>query len=495
MRPSTRPPKADENRRVLVLAALVLACDGDPSDPLTNDTASTGDVTQEPGLVWLEGQNPVLPIGHPDPGVLRVAGPDGVTYHLTSTVDNAGDFPRFTSTDLIVWTDAGRGLFGRTNAPGRSLALHGAHYCSRWAPEIVQLGAESFMLSFTAQRFAAPQSPCPPYDEDSGIYLAWSPSPEGPFTRADRPWEPWPAGADCPLRPVLPHSLDFASDDCQGTYCHHIMRLDSTVFHDPQTGRWWLAYSWYTDSPPKDAWELANHGQHVHLVELDPNDPFAVRCDLAVAQIYAGNPHDAETLARLAASCPGCDRMLSMTRGPLGEEMLRDGVSLGVVEAPSLFRRGEYVYLLLSGSNWDSPYYHVYWVAATSVEGLVYTDPARLVGRFLIPGDGQAFGHGSAVLGPDGERWYFVHHRLQHVPCEESGCARDVWVSPIEFDDRGDGLGEVHIRPRWPAQDPSFTVAVPTGERRAPNLARPVAGAPRSLRTDDRADAHAHGPT
>lgn len=89
---------------MLVLAALVLACNDDPFDPSTVDTASTGDVTQEPGLVWLEGQNPVLPIGHPDPGVLRVEGPDGVTYHLTSTVDNAGDFPRFTSTDLIVWT-------------------------------------------------------------------------------------------------------------------------------------------------------------------------------------------------------------------------------------------------------------------------------------------------------------------------------------------------------------------------------------------------------
>lgn len=456
---------------MLVSAASLLACDGGSSDPPTADPTSTGEWVQGPELVWLAGQNPVLPTGHPDPGVLRVEGAHGVTYHLTATVDNAGDFPRFTSTDLIVWTEAGHGLFGRDDAPGGSLALDGAHYCSRWAPEIVQLGAASFMLSFTAQRFAAPQSPCPPYDEDSGVYLAWSAGPAGPFAPPDRPWEPSPAGADfetCPYRPVLPHSLDFAADDCQGIPCPLVMRLDSTVFHDPHTGRWWLAYSWYTNSPPKLAWELANHGQHVSLVELDPNDPSVVRCDLAVAQIHAGNPHDAETLARLAASCSGCEQMLSMTRGPLGEEMMRDGVSLGVVEAPSLFRRGEYVYLLLSGSNWDSPYYHVYWVAAKSVEALAYTDPGRLVGRLLIPSDGQAFGHGSAVLGPDGERWYFVHHRLARVPCEKSGCDRDVWVSPIEFEDRGDGLGDVHIRPRWPAEDPSFIVAVPASGPGAP---------------------------
>lgn len=95
-------------------------------------------------------------------------------------------------------------------------------------------------------------------------------------------------------------------------------------------------------------------------------------------------------------------------------------------------------------------------------------NPGRLVGRLLIPSDGQAFGHGTAVLGPDGARWYFVHHRLAHVPCGESGCDRDVWVSPIEFDERGDGLGAVHIRPRWPAEDPSFSVAAPAGRRGAP---------------------------
>lgn len=435
------------------------------SEPPTATTSTTDAATTGPGVTWLMGQNPVLPVDHPDPGLVRVDGPGGVTYHLTSTVHDRDDFPRHTSPDLIHWTDSGAGLFGRTAAPGQSIEIGGAHYCARWAPEIVQLGEASFMLSFTAQRFAAPQAPCPPYDQDSGVYLAWSSSPAGPFAPPEKPWEPLPAGAQistCPLRPDLPRSLDVAAPDCQGSFCHHIMRLDSSVFLDPQTGRWWLAYAWYTNTPPEVEWELANHGEHVHLVELDPNDPFAVRCDLAVPQIHAGNPHDQDTLARLAAGCPGCDQMLSMTRGRHDEEMTEGGASWGVVEGPSLFRRGDYVYLLLSGSAWDSAYYHVYWVAAKSVEELVHTNPDRLVGRFLIPSDGQSFGHGSAVLGPDGDHWYFVHHHLDHAPCKDAGaCARDVWVSPIEFDDRGDGLGPVHIRPRWPAEDPTFTVAVP----------------------------------
>lgn len=104
----------------------------------------------------------------------------------------------------------------------------------------------------------------------------------------------------------------------------------------------------------------------------------------------------------------------------------------------------------------------MYWVAAPTVEALALDSPGRLAGRFLIPSAGQAFGHGSAVLGPDGEQWFFVHHRLDHGPCAEIGaCARDVWVSPIEFEDRGDGLGAAHIRARRPAEDPVVRVRVP----------------------------------
>lgn len=407
--------------------------------------------------------NPVIAQDFPDPGVLRIIEADGKpSYLLTPTTHNAGDIPVFKSRDLINWERLPQKLFNRPSTPGNSLEINGYHYCSIWAPQVNQLGAQSFMLSFTATRFKTAQTPCPPYAEDSGVYLAWSSSPTGPFADAAHPWEPLPAGAqisNCALRDQLPRSLDVASQDCQGTYCHHIIRLDSDVLKDPKTGRWWLAYSWYTNRPPEVSWEKGNHGEHVNLVELDAADPFAVKCDTQVAQIGVANPHDGATMTRLAQSCSRCGEMLSNTRGRQGEEVYFDSYSWGVTEGASLFRRDDYVYLLVSGSLWDSAYYHVYWVAAPTVEELRYDNPNRLVGRYLVPSGGQSFGHGSAVEGPDGKSWFFVHHRLDQAPCRDSGrCGRDIWVSPIEFEDRGDGRGAVHIKPRFPAEDPSVRV-------------------------------------
>lgn len=408
--------------------------------------------------------NPVLGLDHPDPHVIRTIAADGKPiYHLVATVGDAGDLPVWSSRDLLTWTELPQKLFRRGSTPGGSIALNGKHHCSIWAPEIVQLGPASFMLHFTARRFASAQASCPAYAEDSGVYLAWSSSPTGPFAIADKPWEPLPAGgqiSSCALRDQLPRSLDLASPGCQGTFCHHVMRLDSNVFED--AGRWWLAYAWYTNSPPKVDWEKTNLGEHVNLVELDAKDPFAVKCSTSVPQIPLANPHDAATKAKLAASCPRCSEMLSFTRGRQDEEMKRAGWSWGVVEAPSLFRRGEWVYALLSHSAWDSAYYSVYWVAAKSVEGLSKDDPSRLAGRFLVPSKGQSFGHGAPVLGPDGESWFYVHHRLDHGKCKASGdCRRDVWVSPIEFDDKADGRGDVWIRARFPAESKGVSVIVP----------------------------------
>ncbi|MBW2702491.1 MAG: hypothetical protein JRF33_16850, partial [Deltaproteobacteria bacterium] len=59
----------------------------------------------------------------------------------------------------------------------------------------------------------------------------------------------------------------------------------------------------------------------------------------------------------------------------------------------------------------------------------------------------------------DGQHWYFVHHRLDSQACINQGdCSRDVWVSPIEFEDRVDGRGEVHILPRFPAEQAEVEV-------------------------------------
>lgn len=402
--------------------------------------------------------NPVLAGDHPDPSVVRVVGAGGsVAYYLVATVD-VGDFPIYRSTDLIHWTRLPNGAFRRGAAPGSSIEINGAHFCHLWAPSVVQVREGVFMLTFSATRFTRAQSPCPPYREDGGVYVASSVSPEGPFAIASRPWEPLPlagALASCPadVRNSIPRSLPSASPQCQGTWCHHIVRLDGEAWRDPLTGRWWMGYAWYTNTPPRVDWERTHYGEHSSLVELDASDPFTVRCDRNVAQVFVGDSHDTATLARLRGYCARCGEMLSFTRARGGAEFNREGYTFGVVEGPALFRRGRMVYVLLSGSVWDSPYYHVFWAAAPSVEALAYDNPQRIVGRYLIPSRAMAFGHGTPVLGPDGERWYYVHHRLRANDCAARGdCARDVWVSPIEFEERGDGRGDVWIRQRFPAE-------------------------------------------
>jgi hypothetical protein len=321
----------------------------------------------------------------------------------------------------------------------------------------------SFLLSFSATRFLTPQMPCPDYVEDGGVYLAWSSAPTGPFAPLDHPWEPLAAGphhtCDAAVADGLPRSLPEASRNCQGDFCHQVVRLDSDVFFDDLTGRWWLTYSWFTNLPPTSTWEQDHNGEHTGVVELDPADPFTVPCAEGVPQIHVADPQDAALITRLAGACARCGEMLSFTRGRFGEEVVRDGWSWGVAEGGSLLRRGDLVYLLASGSLWDSPYYHVFWTAATSVEDLSASNPDRLAGRFLIPSQDQAFGHGTPVLGPDGETWYYVHHRLDAAACAASGdCARDVFVTPILFEDHGDGLGDVHIAPAFPAESDRIVI-------------------------------------
>ncbi len=423
-----------------------------------------GQVCTQDGLCAIEVTNPVLSGDLPDPDVLRVESNGQVTYYLVHTIGTAGDIPIYVSRDLVHWSRLPSGVFGQVSQPGSSLGFPNGHFCSLWAPDLTQVASGVFMLSFTATRWSEPQPNCPGTAEDSGVYLASSSVVTGPYATSQHPWEPFPAGANeatCPqaTREALPHSVAYASGGCQSNYCHKIIRLDSDTFHDPATGRWWLSYAWYTNIPPLVPWEEGNYGEHTSIVELDPSDPFAVRCDPNTPQIFLANSHDQDLLARLAASCPRCSEMLSFTRGRYGEEVVRDGHSWGVVEGPNLFRRGAYVYALISGSLWDSPYYHVFWVAAPTVEELAYTNPNRIVGRFLIPSLGQAFGHGTAVLGPDGQHWYFVHHRLDSNACQASGdCSRDLWITPIEFEDRGDGLGDVYIKPRFPAEQPTVRI-------------------------------------
>ena len=413
--------------------------------------------------------NPVLGADHPDPHVLRVVESTGtVRYYLTSTVGTA-DIPIYTSTDLVHWTVKSQ-AFGGLKAGGRdgagALAINGAYFCNLWAPQIVAANG-AYLLSFTAQRFETPQSTCPDYNEDSGVYLASAASPEGPYATPDHPWEPLVGGgqiSSCSstVKDEIPHSPDVAFHDCAGGQCDQIMRLDSDVFRDPADGKYWLSFAWYTNDGPATAWEQKNFGEHVSVTQLNTDDPWSVVCKSTVPQVFVANPHDDATTKKLAASCPRCGEMLAMDRQRDGTKFLRGGFDWGVNEGPNLFRHGDYVYAMISGSVWDSAYYSVFWIAAPTVPELAYSNSKRLVGRFLVPSEDQSFGHGTFTLGPDGVTPYFVHHRLDHKKCLATGdCSRDVWVSPITFEDHGDGLGPVYISARFPAEDPSVSVTVP----------------------------------
>ncbi|MDB4934079.1 MAG: hypothetical protein JWP87_1051 [Labilithrix sp.] len=441
---------------------------GPEADPNAEDaSAPQAAASAAPTFHGVTATNPVLGIDHPDPDVLRLADPTTgrVTYYLSATV-GTGDIDLYTSPDLLTWTKSPKGLFDAAAraVKGKSLSLNGNEYCSIWAPQLSQLGPSSFLLSFTASRTTAVQDPCPGYGENGGVFWATASSPLGPFAPASRVGEPATFGASpaCAIKDQLPHSRDVLTDDCQGGFCHQMVRLDSHTFRDSKTGRAWSAYSWYTNTPPQTQFERDNYGEHIHVVELDAKDPRFVKCDPSTPQIFASNARDGATIAKLGAYCPRCTEQLRFDKGRFDEDFVRDGVPWAVNEGASMIRRGEYVYLFVSGGLFDSAFYSVFFIAAKTVEELAIDSETRIVGRFLVPSKDQSFGHGSPVLGPDGKSLYFLHHRLQHGPCKTSGaCARDVWLSPVEFEDHDDGLGDVWIKPRFPAETPDVTVAVP----------------------------------
>jgi len=215
-------------------------------------------------------------------------------------------------------------------------------------------------------------------------------------------------------------------------------------------------------------------GEHVSLVKVDPARPYQVPCDVAAAtKVWAWTPHpDNTTLQQLAESCPRCQDMLAFDRGRQNEIVMRDGAVWGVTEGPMLFRRHGYVYLITAHSIWDSAYYAATWVAAPTVEELDISSgvpsPTRLAGRLLVPSLDQSFGHGTAVQGPDGHSWFFVHHHLNHSRCWNPSdvCARDIFLTPLQFEDRNDGRGEVWIKAQFPAEQNNIAVPQARTEKR-----------------------------
>ena len=67
----------------------------------------------------------------------------------------------------------------------------------------------------------------------------------------------------------------------------------------------------------------------------------------------------------------------------------------------------------------------------------------------------QSFASGQVVRAR-GDKLVYVHHHLNHTACVSGmwpGCRRDVWATEVKFEDRGDGLGDVYITPRFLAEE------------------------------------------
>lgn len=450
--------------RWLAVFILLSGCVGElgPGDPAPKVLVQPAPVQGGGELI---ANNPIIAGDFPDPTIHREVESDGtVRYYLSATVSLAQDFPLFTSTDLVNWTQSPSGLFGRAEPiDGSSYEINGQHFCSMWGPRLSRAADGTYVLMFTARRFSTEQPRCPDSGSglDSGIFVATTKSVSVPFAMSDQS-EPRPLGPEesCPqeIASSLPQSEPWANmNGCSRGECTATPRLDANIFRDPLDGRMWSPYTWYTNSPPVNRWEWDNHGSHLSIVELEPNKPAYVRCSEETAQVYAVNSRDPQLTQAMAASCDGCGEMLGTTRDGKGNHGYRDGVQWGVAESGSMARAGNLVYLFFSHSYWNSPYYSIGYVAAPTVEELRFDNPSRLVGRLTIPSEGQAFGTGSAILGPDGRNWFYISHHLDSTKC----CGRDLWLTPIQAVDRNDGRGAVWLETIKPASIQEVRVPQP----------------------------------
>lgn len=412
-------------------------------------------------------QNNGAVIVAPDPHVILDSG----TYYMYATAGDGnrgtgfgsgqGDIPIWTATNITdPWKKEVRGVFGYDgNGRGysnKNLFVNNAWYRSIWGPNVIKLGTNSYMLSFTATRHGhSIMDNEAPTDHEMGVYLAWSNSPKGPFAPylSNHIHEPFPISASnsCPQKYSLPRSVEWASPNCQGGACQNIVRLDIDILKN--AGNYWMGYSWYTD----DGYNGPLKGEHTSIIKLDSANPFTVDCN--ASPIFIANSRDDNLINKLKLSCGSvqkCKELLSFTKDSQGNEFSLGGV----IEGPSIFKHGEYFYVLMSGSTWDSAYYHVYWVASKTIEGLAWNNSNRLVGRFLVPGKGSngiryAFGTGSILKDKSG-RWQYVYAGLPHNDCQRGDCSRYALVSPIEFVDKHDGKGMVHIKTIYPVEELGF---------------------------------------
>ncbi|KZV62716.1 glycoside hydrolase family 43 protein [Peniophora sp. CONT] len=104
---------------------------------------------------------PVITANFPDPAILTVDG----TYYVFSTTGAGKHVPVQTSTDFVNWTPLPDAL----PTVGNWSTGHNV-----WAPDVIQLGTNSFLMYYSAEANSNPVKHC--------VSAATSSSPAGPYT-------------------------------------------------------------------------------------------------------------------------------------------------------------------------------------------------------------------------------------------------------------------------------------------------------------------------
>ena len=171
----TRSCRRGSSAAALLLAALCAGCGGSDPGPTPPPWGSASTYT-----------NPVIRTDAPDPQAIRV----GATWYLFHTNSEGGNVPTLISDDLVEWTPAGDALpeLGGWADAGKT-----------WAPEVVALAPNRYVLYYTAADRASLRQcigravatiPQGPYRDDAARPLVCQPAEGGsidasPFRDAD----------------------------------------------------------------------------------------------------------------------------------------------------------------------------------------------------------------------------------------------------------------------------------------------------------------------
>jgi arabinan endo-1,5-alpha-L-arabinosidase len=339
-----------------------------------------------------ENIHPKILSGYGDPAVLRT----DKGYYLVATSNDAPDcFPLLHSDDLVHWRHVGFG-FADGEAPG--WALHGPRLGDFWAPEMVRVGDEYWLVYTARDKSMA-----------LGIGLAKAPAPGGPWVDIGRP--------------LLTGGM-----------------IDGHIFVDDDGERYLL---WKEDRngiwPRKLAAFFQDRPELIDRVFETEEDRRTARFAAAIVPWAAPRrPIERfflmqtfirsavgrwERLRQVLHDCGGSDDMIAAMRTPINAQRLSaDGESLldspvtilcndlewegHLIEGPFLWKRGGRYWLFYAANDFTDPAYGIGVAVGDHPFGPYFKQPEPLLSSAR---SWSAPGHPSIAEGPDGTPHIFFH--------------------------------------------------------------------------------------